>query len=90
MEHLGPGWVFPPCSLVLTYESFSIPSELPIGGSSSTGVLIPCDAPPNSLINSILSLKVKTMEGEGAKIHSLMHSTSRVEGHVEALGCGVA
>ncbi len=62
MEHLGPGWVFPPWSLVLAYESFSIPLEFPIGGSSSTGALIPWDAPLNSLINSILSPKVQTLE----------------------------
>jgi len=33
-------------------------------------------------MDSIASLKVKTMEGEGVGVHSLIHSTSRVEGHV--------
>ncbi len=39
-----------------------------------------CDAPPNSLINSTMSLKVKTTKGKRIGVHSLVRSTSRVEG----------
>jgi len=41
------------------------------------------DAPPNSLIDSNASLKVKTME-KGVRARSLVHSTSRVERRVGA------
>ncbi len=33
------------------------------------------DAPPSFLMDSIASPKVKTMEGEGVKAHSLVRST---------------
>ncbi len=42
------------------------------------------DAPPNSLMNSIVSPKVKTMEGEGVGAHSLARNTSGVEGCARA------
>jgi hypothetical protein len=42
------------------------------------------DAPPNSLINSTASLKVKTTEGQGVGVRSLVHNTLGVEGHVGA------
>jgi hypothetical protein len=42
--------------------------------------------PPNSLIDSIVSLKVKTTKGEGIGVHSLARSILGVEGHVGALG----
>jgi len=44
------------------------------------------DAPPSSLMDSIASPNVKTMEGEGAGARSLAHNTSGVEGHVGASG----
>jgi hypothetical protein len=44
------------------------------------------DAPPSSLKNSTTSLKVKTTEGEGFRVCSLVRNTSRVEGRVGALG----
>jgi K+-transporting ATPase A subunit len=43
-----------------------------------------CDAPPNSLMDSIANLKVKTMEGEGVRVRSLAHNTSGVEGLARA------
>jgi len=46
------------------------------------------DAPLNSLIDSTANPKVKTTEGEGVGICCLVHSTSRVEGHVGALKWG--
>ncbi len=45
------------------------------------------DAPPHSLKYSNMNPKVKTMEGVG--VHSLVRSTSRVEGRVGALGWGL-
>jgi len=42
----------------------------------------PSDAPPNSLIDSIGSPRVKTTKGEGVGVCSLVHNTSRVNGHV--------
>jgi hypothetical protein len=44
------------------------------------------DAPPSSLMDSITSPKVKTMEGKGVGAHSLACSIPGVEGHAEALG----
>ncbi len=44
------------------------------------------DAPPSSLVDSIASPKVKTSKGKGVGACSLVRSTSRVEGHVGALG----
>jgi hypothetical protein len=58
----------------------------PIGGSSFTKALIPCDAPPNSLMDSIASPKVKTSEAEEVGVRFLAHSTSGVEGHAGAPG----
>jgi hypothetical protein len=46
------------------------------------------DAPPSFLMDSTASPKVKTME-EGVKVHSLVRSTLRVDGHVGALGLGL-
>jgi len=40
-------------------------------------------------MDSTTSLKVKTMEGEGVRAHSLACNTSRVEGHAGALGWGL-
>jgi hypothetical protein len=44
------------------------------------------NTPLSSLMDSIASLKKKTMKGEGIGACSLARSTSRVEGHVRALG----
>jgi hypothetical protein len=38
------------------------------------------DAPPSSLMDSTVSSKVKTTEGEGVGAHFLVHSTLGVEG----------
>jgi len=48
------------------------------------------DAPPHSLKDSNVSLKVKTTEEERIGVRSLTHNTSRVEGCVEALGWGLS
>ncbi len=42
-----------------------------------------CDAAPSSLMDSTLSPKVKTTEGEGVGVRSLAYNTLWVEGHVE-------
>ncbi len=47
------------------------------------------DAPPSSLVDSFVSPKVQTMEGEGVGAHSLAHNTSRVEGCAQAPGWGL-
>ncbi len=47
------------------------------------------DAPLNSFMGSIVSLKVKTMELKGVGMHSMAHNTSRVEGCAGAPGWGV-
>jgi hypothetical protein len=39
------------------------------------------DAPLSSLMDSTSSPKVKTTEGEGVRVRSLVHCISRVEGH---------
>jgi len=44
------------------------------------------DAPPSTLMDSITSPKVKTLEVEGVGVRSLAHSTSGVEGCAEASG----
>jgi len=44
------------------------------------------DAPPSSLMDSAVSPKKKTMEGEGVGVHSLACNTSGVERHAIALG----
>jgi hypothetical protein len=45
---------------------------------------ITSDTPPNSLMDSIVSPKVKKMEGEGVGARSLAHSTLGVEGRAGA------
>jgi hypothetical protein len=50
--------------------------------------LIPCDAPPNSLKDSNASSKMKTTK-ERVKVHSLVHSTLGVKGHVGAPRWGI-
>jgi hypothetical protein len=47
------------------------------------------DTPPSSLMNSIVNPKVKITKGEGVGVCSLARSTSKVEGRVGALGCGL-
>jgi hypothetical protein len=47
------------------------------------------DAPPNSLIDSTVSPKVKIVEGEGVGLRSLACSISGVKGRVGALGWGL-
>ncbi len=47
------------------------------------------NASPKLLDGLIASPKVKTMEGEGIRAHSLARSTSRVEGRVGTLGWGL-
>jgi hypothetical protein len=44
------------------------------------------NAPPNSLIDSTISPKMKTTKEEGVGVRSLVHSTSRVERCAGALG----
>jgi len=44
------------------------------------------DAPPSSLMDSIASPKVKTMERERVGAHFLTCTTLGVEGHAGALG----
>jgi len=44
----------------------------------------PPDAPPSSLMNSIVNPKVKKMKGEGVGAHSLIRSISGVEGRAGA------
>jgi hypothetical protein len=48
-----------------------------------------CEAPSNSWIDSTISPKVKTTEGQGVGAHSLAHSISGVEGHVGVPGWGL-
>jgi hypothetical protein len=48
-----------------------------------------CDTPPSSVMDSIVSPKMKTTEGEGIGARSLAYNTSRVEGHVRAPGWGL-
>jgi hypothetical protein len=50
----------------------------------STSMLL--DAPPSSLMDSIMSPKVKIMEGKGVGTHSLARDTLGVEGHVGVPG----
>jgi hypothetical protein len=47
------------------------------------------DAPPSSLMDSTTSPKVKTLEGEGVGVRSLVRSTSVVEGCAEVPGWGL-
>jgi hypothetical protein len=47
------------------------------------------DTPPHFLKYSNASSKVKTMDEEGVGVCSLTCNTSRVEGHVRALGWGL-
>jgi hypothetical protein len=42
------------------------------------------DAPPSSLMDSIVSPKMKTLEGEGVGAHSLSCNALGVEGCVQA------
>jgi hypothetical protein len=44
------------------------------------------DAPPSSLMDSIVSLKVKTTEGEGVGACSLTYNTLGVEGRARVSG----
>ncbi len=47
------------------------------------------DAPLSSLMDSIVSPKVKTSKGKGIGAHSLAYNTSGVEGHVGVPGWGL-
>ncbi len=47
------------------------------------------DAPPNSLMDSFTSPKVKTTQGKGVGARSLACSILGVEGHAKALGQGL-
>jgi hypothetical protein len=49
-------------------------------------VLALINTPPNYLLGSTTSPRMKTTEGEGVWAHSLAHNTSKVEGHVGAPG----
>jgi hypothetical protein len=44
------------------------------------------DAPPSSLMDLTMSPKLKTVEREGVRVHSLVRSTLGVEGHAGTLG----
>ncbi len=48
------------------------------------GYNIVYDTPLNSLIDSIASPKVKTSEGEGVRVRSLVQNTLGVDGHARA------
>jgi hypothetical protein len=45
--------------------------------------------PSSSLMDSTTSSKVKTAEEEWIKAHSLIRNTSKVKGHIRALGWGL-
>jgi hypothetical protein len=45
--------------------------------------------PPSSLMDSTMSPKVKTTEGERVLARSLVHNTSKVEEHAKAPGWGL-
>jgi hypothetical protein len=47
------------------------------------------DAPPSSLMDSIVSPKMKTSKGERVGVRSLACSILGVEGHVETSGWGL-
>jgi hypothetical protein len=47
------------------------------------------DTPPSSLMDSIVSPKMKTMEEEGVEACSLVRNISGVEGCARALGWGL-
>jgi hypothetical protein len=47
------------------------------------------DTPPSSLMDSIVSPKMKTTEGKGVGVCSLARNTSRVEGHDGVPGWGL-
>jgi len=44
------------------------------------------DAPPSSLMDSIVNIKVKTSKGKGVEVRTFVRNTSGVEGHVGASG----
>jgi len=48
------------------------------------------NTPPSSLMDLIMSPKVKIVEGEEVRVRSLARNISRVKGHVKALGWGLA
>jgi hypothetical protein len=48
--------------------------------------LIIINTPPDSLMDSTTSPKVKTMEGKGVEVRSLAHNTLGVEGRVRVPG----
>jgi hypothetical protein len=48
-----------------------------------------CNAPQSSLIDSTANPKVKTMEGERVRAHSLTHNTLGVEGCAGVLKWGL-
>jgi hypothetical protein len=43
-------------------------------------IIITIDAPPSSLMDSTMNPKLKTMEREGVRVHSLVYNTSGVKG----------
>ncbi len=51
---------------------------------NATYIMCPTNAPSSSLMDSTLSPKMKTMEGEGVGGCSLACNTSRVEGRAKA------
>jgi hypothetical protein len=46
-------------------------------------LVIPCDTPPNSLVDSTMNLNVKTTKGQSVVACSLTHNISGVEGRAE-------
>jgi len=57
------------------------------GGREGVGIeMITSDAPPSSLMDSIVSPKVKTTKREEVGARFLAWNISGVEGHVRALG----
>ncbi len=65
---------------------FQCHQNSPISGLSSTIILIPCDTPPSSLMDSTVSPKVKTTKEKGVGVCFMVHSTSGVEGRAGAPG----
>jgi hypothetical protein len=53
-------------------------------GEAPTIQHITLDAPPSSLMDSIVNPKVKTLKEDGIRAHFLARSTSRVEGCARA------
>jgi hypothetical protein len=88
MEHLNPGWVLPPWSLLLAYESSLVPSELPnkwIELCQSFDSIL-CD--PKLLNGLKCQFKVKTSDGQRVGACSLARNTFGGRGACWSSGMG--